>query len=369
MNYSFKKNPSRNFSKILCMLLAVLMLTVIFAGCQKKESPVENETDPVSPPNLIENNETEPNDPEESTEPVETEPEKGNVAIVKEQVNVRSSPSSESNIIGQLDAGDEVEINRIETVSGTQWAYIPLKGWVTVENLDMTHVTTAPIGSAATPANPEATEPSEENTPGNATVANGNSKKGVVTGSQLNVRSEANTTSKIVATLNYGTRLTILETKDGWGKIDKGWVNMSYVYLDGTRGKNSCSGTVTGSQLNIRSGPGTNYDSVGSLAKNERVEILEQITVGKITWGCTLKGWVSMNYVTPDGTVDESTSGNGTITGSNVNIRKGPGTDNDVVGSYSKGDKVEITSQQTVGKTKWGCTDKGWVSMDYVEMD
>ena len=52
-------------------------------------------------------------------------------------------------------------------------------------------------------------------------------------------------------------------------------------------------GTVTVAVLNIRSGPGTNYDRVGAFVKDQRVKIFEStILEDGTTWGRTSMGWV-----------------------------------------------------------------------------
>mgnify|MGYP000819581717 CR=1 FL=1 len=58
---------------------------------------------------------------------------------------------------------------------------------------------------------------------------------------------------------------------------------------------------VTATDLNIRSGPGTGYDSVGKLYTDEVIKIFYQVTVGETTWGCTKDGWVSLKYVSLEG--------------------------------------------------------------------
>lgn len=59
------------------------------------------------------------------------------------------------------------------------------------------------------------------------------------------------------------------------------------------------SGTVTATSLNIRSGPGTGYAVVGSLANGSVVQILEQTTVSGNVWGRVSSGWVQVTgYVT-----------------------------------------------------------------------
>ena len=51
-----------------------------------------------------------------------------------------------------------------------------------------------------------------------------------VTATQLNIRKNASLTSKIVGTLNKGDNVTIVEEKDGWGKLEnnKGWICLSW---------------------------------------------------------------------------------------------------------------------------------------------
>ena len=102
-----------------------------------------------------------------------------------------------------------------------------------------------------------------------------------------------------VGVLLPGTTVQILELANGgkWGRTDKGWVSLNYVYQDGTTGTKTAKGLVTGTTLNVRSGPGTNYDVVGSYSQGDSVEIYAQFTINKTVWGCTNKGWVCMDYV------------------------------------------------------------------------
>ena len=456
MIYPFSHTKSRKLLRVVSATAAAFLCATMFTGCFKKDPGPS--TDPSSGPNLVESNSTEPSTEATTAATTEatTEAPKENVAVVKEKVNTYSSPSLESNVLQALNAGDEVEVNRVETmpVTGLTWAYIPLKGWVQTDYLDMTNVTIQ--GSNSTPAgNNDSNQPTTTTAPssntGNGNTSNtgsgqvgtvtaselnirktpsktadsvgkyvkgnqitiletnngwgrtdkgwvslnyvsfggntgantntgntGNTTtnntttttggtKGVVTATQLNIRESAATTANRAGSYSYGDRITILETSNGWGRTDKGWVSLNYVYQDGTTGTNTAKGIVTGTTLNVRSGPGTNYNSIANYSNLTRVNILEQIKVGGTTWGCTKDGWISLDYVYIDGTTGEG-AGTGTVSGSNVNIRSGPGTNYDRVGSYNSGDTVQVYAQFTVGNMKWGCTSKGWVSMDYVEV-
>ena len=434
MRYSFSKRNSR----LISLLLVLTLMAALFTGCFGSKTPEEtNPSDDSNvPPGLVEAKPT-----ETEPEPTETEPALSeNSAVVNaDQLSVRSSPSVNSPVIGTLEKGEVVEVIDTRTSLGIQWARIS-KGWVAAEYLEFNF--DPDFGNDDSAGNTDATEP---DTQGNA---NTTSTKGVITATELYIRKEASADSKSVGSykkgevvtiletkngwgrtnqgwismqyvktegeankdndnktdnktdvttgtgtatnikgvvtaseLNirkdiegdrvgayaYGDRITILETKNGWGRTDKGWVSLTYVYQDGTTGKNSCNGVITGNQLNVRSGPGTGYDRVGGKNYGERVNILEQITIGGTTWGCTKDGWISMEYVYVDGTEGETT-GTGVVTGDQVNLRSGPGTGYASKGSVNSGDTVQILEIIKIGDVSWGCTKNGWICMDYVSM-
>ena len=72
---------------------------------------------------------------------------------------------------------------------------------------------------------------------------------------------------------------------------------------------------------------------------------------------------------TTEATEPEPDGLKGVIAGDLVNIRTGPGTNFDIAGSYAGGTEVKIYTQIKIGDIIWGCTDKGWISMEYVDMN
>lgn len=443
MNFS----ENRKLRRTLSLILVLVLLTTLFAGCKKKETPED-----TSEPGLNLNLSEPPAPTETQTEPTETTGPKinENTAVVTAALKVRNWPSLEGSIeVGTLQAGDRVEISRFQHSLGTNWAYIisPIDGWIVTDYIEMDIPSQNPTQEdTSTPAgnnSAEPTQPSDNNTENikgvintnglnirsepingkiqgsynkgdvvtilevrngwgrtnkgwikmdyvnttgdtannNTTTNNNNNStnnagngsttvqfKGIVTASELNIRSSASTEGTRVGSLSYGTRVEILERSGNWGRTKDGWISLDYVYQDGTTGKKTANGIVTGSNLNIRSGPGTGYASVGSMNAGDRVNILEQITIGDTTWGCTSKGWISLQYVYVDGT---GTGNNklATVTGDNLNIRSGPGTNYGAVGSLSKDEVVTILYQVTVGDTTWGNIDRGWIAMQYVSVD
>ena len=270
--------------------------------------------------------------------------------ITAGQLYIRETPV-DGKVVGSYKQSDVVTIT--ETKDG--WGKTA-KGWISMEYVSTT-------GGNNTTTNKPNTETTEKpNTQG--TAAN---IKGIVNTAELNIRNEPSTNGDRVGGYVYGDRVEITETKDGWGKTDKGWISLTYVYQDGTKGTNSAKGIVSGDQVNVRSGPGTNFDKVDTMTYGERVNILEKFKYGNSYWGCTEDGWICLDYVYIDGDPGEG-SGAGRVTGNNVNLRSGPGTGYASNGTVSTDDTVKILAQFTINGVKWGCTEQGWICMDYVDM-
>ena len=377
MNYPCTRNLK--LRRLLTLAAALVLLSSLLAGCFNSGKDKDPTDDSSNLPNLIDDTSA----PSTETEPATTDPDiPENTAIVKEQANVRGQPSATSPVIAQLDAGTQCQVLLLKKVHGIEWAYLS-QGWVPTENLDMSHVTLT-SDSTDTPAasDPEnttegTTAPAQTENTGSQTSTTTGTTYGVVTGSELNIRKEPNVNSTRVGSYTYGTRLTFTETSNGWGKTNKGWVSLQYVYVDGDNGSNGCTGTVTGNGLNVRTGPGTNYDKVKTLSKGDKVTVKERIKVGGTYWGYVTGGWICMDYVDVDGESNTTnnnnnstaTTGNGTVTGNGLNIRSGAGTDYDKVGSLKKGDRVTIQETQTVDGVKWGRITQGWICLTYVKMD
>lgn len=404
MNYPFtkKKSPSRFLSLALVLALVVAMLS----GCSLLPSSGNNTSEPSEEateniPNIVA---TEPATvaTEAPTEAPTTAP-KENVAIVKEQLSIRQNPSTGSRVRVEAEAGDEVVVSRIDSVGTVKWALVTdsngVIGWVIADMLDLSNVTLQ-AGSSSTPSATGTTPTTDSNTGattpttsdntnattptvnsitgiGGNTTTNTNGKMGVVTASELNIRSSASQSGERVGGYVYGDRITILESSNGWGRTDKGWISLSYVYMDGDVGANAAYGTVTATQLRVRSGPGTNYEVVKTLNQNERVQVLQQIKVGNTSWGYVSGGWASMDYISLDGGTNTGNTGNtgtvgtgtGVVTGNGVNVRVGAGQSYQSVGTKNMGDVVTILEVATVEGRTWGRMDIGWICMDYVRMN
>ena len=283
-------------------------------------------------------------------------------------LNIRNAPGTEdTKVQGSYNKGDVITILEIKDGWGRT-----NKGWVKLEYVN-TNSTTANSGTGT---EKPTTKPS-------TIVSNGSTAvvlRGIVKVTDLNVRSEGSTNGERLGSMNYGQRVEILEKDGNWGRTKDGWICLDYIYQDGTTGTKTANGVVTGDQLNIRSGPGTGYGSVGSYKAGDSVKILEQFTYNGKTWGCTNKGWISMDYVDVGGNATSNNNSNaentdnagnktGTVIGNGLNVRTGPGTDYPAVATLNYGDRITILEEKTVGDYTWGKIANGWVSLGYVAID
>ena len=263
------------------------------------------------------------------------------VVINCKTLSIRKDFGDDGEKVGRLNVGDRVDLYGFAQTQSSRWGLTD-RGWINLKYVQMD--TDVPIR--------------------------------VVSGTGLNVRSGPGTSYGRIGGLEKGEIVLILESKTvgstAWGRIGRGWVSMDYVERIGEAAPESekinTVGTVTGTDtLRVRSGPGTGNQQVGTLKKGDLIVVIETQKSGSETWGRFEKGWVHMAYVeltktkVPEGTVVR------TVTGDVLRIRSGAGTSYDVVGSYLEGTQIVILEQKTVGKTIWGRTDKGWISMDYVK--
>ena len=123
-------------------------------------------------------------------------------------------------------------------------------------------------------------------------------------------------------------------------------------------------GIVSSDQLNIRTAPGTGFDRIGAYRAGDRVGIIETNS----GWGRTAKGWIYLDYVYLDGQVGENPMV-GNVTADQLNVRTGPGTKYPVRNAYRRGDRLLILTQIYTENAYWGCTNLGWVNMNYVQPD
>jgi cell wall-associated NlpC family hydrolase len=195
---------------------------------------------------------------------------------------------------------------------------------------------------------------------------------GTVTGDSLRLRAGADTSTTVLATASKGTTVAVLENQEGgWYKVSwKGTVGyMSADYLSVSVQTDADLGFATlntdGAPLNLRSGPGTDYDKVTTIPATATLTVTG-VDNGwyKVSYNDTV-GYVLSDYVTLGGS---TSTGVLNTDGAPLNLRSGPGTGYDKVATIPAGATLTITgSENGWYKTSYnGVT--GYVLSDYVTL-
>lgn len=161
------------------------------------------------------------------------------------------------------------------------------------------------------------------------------SKKGTIKNGPLNVRSNAGTKYKKIGTVKKKASVTITGEKKGtdkakWYRIKfgskTGYVHSKYVTVKKAASSSSKNketalnkkAKIKNGPLNVRSGAGTNYSKIGSVAKGKSITVLSKVTNSsgevwyKFNYTSSKKGYVLSSYVTLTDTAgSQAPSGSG----------------------------------------------------------
>ena len=305
-------------------------------------------------------------------------------------VNVRSGAGTNYPVVGSAYNGQRVTIYETVNVNGSFWGRIGDGRWI---SLNYVKLDSSSSGTGSSGSNNNITWEGEGGSSTGSGSGTGSSSylTGTVTATGLNVRAAAGTGSAIVGALKKGDQVKIYaQTTVGntvWGQTDTGWVCMNYISLNGTsNGGSGSTGTViatgtvkSNTNLNVRSGAGTNYPRVGTITSGTAVNIYEKTTVNGMEWGrIGTNMWVCLAYInlnTNNGSGGSNgstaTTGTGTVISStNLNVRSGAGANYTKVGSLTPGSTVTVYEVVTSGTQQWGRIGNNmWVCMSYVRMN
>ncbi|HFF9316116.1 TPA: SH3 domain-containing protein [Clostridium perfringens] len=300
--------------------------------------------------------------PEKPSTPESTE--KTGIVNVSSSLNVRSSASTSSKVIGSLSGNTKV------TIVGEEGAFYKIEykgshGYVAKEYIkDVTESSNSNQGTQ-TPEKPSTPENTE--------------KTGIVNvSSSLNVREGASTSSKVIGSLSGNTKVTIVGEEGAFYKIEykgsHGYVAKEYV-KDVTESNNSNQGTQTpekpstpestektgivnvSSSLNVREGASTSSKVIGSLSGNTKITIVgEEGAFYKIEYKGS-HGYVAKEYIKDikDEVVTEpekpsnpeNSKKTGVVTASKgLNVRKEANTSSQIIGILNSGESVEIIGEE-----------------------
>lgn len=290
------------------------------------------------------------------------------VTVICDIVNVRTGPGTGYDKAGFLSRGKELLLTEVQQNGNYKWGKFD-EGWICLDYTDYDQVLAGNSGNTSG----DYTEGSSGSVVEEPVLAKGTVGKCT----SLRIRAGAGLNHDTVGALYTGNEVEIyqIETVSGlrWGRIDQGWVCLSYVQLESEEGASAVTGTVIScTRLNVRAAPGVANAKVCTYNSGTVVTIYEQATVDGEAWGRTDQGWVHMGYIyLGNGSASAGSSGyaTGTVYNTDVlRIRSAAGTHNKQVGQLNRGTVVIITETTMVGGVTWGKIDQGWISLEYVQL-
>lgn len=208
--------------------------------------------------------------------------------------------------------------------------------------------------------------------------------------SDLNYRSTGSMSGKVLGQTGKGV-FTITQVKDGWGKLKSGagWIyleNASYVKIGSTTGSTT-GGSSASQDKSVDVGDIVKISSNATYYNGKAVPawvrakewIVKEVSGDRVVIDKSVDGKnaicspINTKYLT----VVSDSGGTATssfkpylvkVTTSNLNIRKGAGTNYGVTGSITdKGTYTIVAESNGTGATKWGKlkSGAGWISLDY----
>jgi uncharacterized protein YgiM (DUF1202 family) len=241
---------------------------------------------------------------------------------------------------------------------------------------------TSELADATTQAQMEVTKPATEPTAIETQPVGIPATMGTIIIDQLSICKDPGIVVDIEAYYTIGDRVEIQQEMavngTAWGYTGKGWIDMSYVRMDDVpSGRDNSTnsdgveivsngshavlgyGVVDLKTLNVRIGPGTDYTKIKEIPQGTRYAYYEVAD----EWVRIGDGWVSTLYFYVEGTTAEDAT-TGTVTTNDLNVRTGPDTSFQRISSYMENDSVQILAIVN----DWGYTEKGWISMMYVNL-
>ncbi len=200
----------------------------------------------------------------------------GTGTVTGSSLRMRSAASTSSSTMAYLNKGAQVDVLE------------QLDGWYKVEYNGRTGYLSSDYVQFAASAKTR------------AAAQDLSGKTGVISGSNVNFRSQPSTSSGVIATLAENTEVSLVSVDSGWCKAvyngKEGYVSADYVSVDGLPLVDP-QGIVTGDAVNVRSGPSTSYDVVTKVYSGT---ILNLTSVKDGWYGISyngLSGYISGDYV------------------------------------------------------------------------
>jgi len=228
-----------------------------------------------------------------------------------------------------------------------------------------------------------------------------------ITSDTVNVRSGPSTIYDKLTTANKGDTFRVLQASSGWYQIELkdnsiGWIIADYVKIS-TDSTLPSTVTLAAGTVNIRSGPDTTYDKIGTMNAGDKLTVSGESGYWYVVSYNSNKGYVAKWLVKANFSTTSSTTGTGTsnstptntntgtstgattttttvtlpaayqkakVNTNNLNLRSGPDTTYDKVTQLALGTEVSIYERQGSWYSVLAATgQKGWVYAEYVTLE
>lgn len=213
----------------------------------------------------------------------------------------------------------------------------------------------------------------------------------IVTSKVVNVREGAGLSFPIVKKLAKGESYPILKEDGDWIEIrigvgKTGWVANWLVERKSESDTNqvkkeSGQGMISGSSVRVRTGPGTTFQTVGSLSKGTAVDIIEKNENWIKVKTADIEGWVSSDYLKlpassgnaakKDSTKEKETNQSvktGVTLVDRLNVRSEPSKSSAALGKLNNNTAVTVYRVEN----EWAEIDfqgvRGWVAEPYIQI-
>ncbi|MGX8702404.1 SH3 domain-containing protein [Caproiciproducens sp.] len=317
-------------------------------------------------------------------------------ALTTDYLNLREGAGTNYKVILTISKGTAV---KVLDNSNAQWARVETsggkQGYCSKEYLNIS------------------TSGGTTNTNTNPAPATGTTGTTAVTTDSLNVRGGAGTTYGAIVTLAKGVTVTVTDNSNAsWAKIrtsdgKEGYCSKQYLNVSTSTGTNTnpnpapstgTAGTataVTTDSLNVRSGAGTTYGVIVTLAKGVTVTVTDNSNASwaKIKTSDGKEGYCSKEFLniaqtgnnngtdpntnpgTDPGSGDPTGSDSHTITGASVTadmlrLRESPDTSAKILANLPRGTSLTVldTSNSAWTKVQTASGVAGYVSSEYIQL-
>ncbi|ELC8449086.1 SH3 domain-containing protein [Clostridium perfringens] len=195
----------------------------------------------------------------------------------------------------------------------------------------------------------------------NINTSKGNSFGEIISSEDLGLRKGADSSHEIITSIPRGARVNIIDkVSDNWYKVGYkdfvGYVEAKDIRVLGDNLNQDNVGLISANQLNVRTSPNENGQVIGTLHKNDKVNVLDKSIDGwyKIDFNGR-RAYVSSKYVNlisyknnevKTEVKKEPIKGTGKVNiNTALNVRQASTTNSRIIGSLKGGEKVNIISE------------------------